>query len=227
MLVELAKVLYERINNLSCQFWFLFFDAEDQGLDLSYGIDGWDWSEGSKIFVEQIEDFYNPEIEKFDCMILLDMVGGNNLKFIDEQYSTSSLLNEIFEVGRELGYTEQFPENPTKRSIIDDHRAFLKQGIPSADLIINFWNNPDWPYHHTISDNISYISINSLNATGKTVEQFIYNNYINIEQNNYKGNYPWEEDINIYEIEMISLAIMIILIMVALISLIYIFKEEK
>jgi glutaminyl-peptide cyclotransferase len=226
ILVKLAKIFYEKINNLSCQLWFLFFDAEDQGLDLSYGMDGWDWCEGSKNFVEHIEDFYDSEVEKFDCMILLDMVGGNNLRFINEQYSTSSLLKEIFEVGRGLGFTTEFPKEPIKSSIIDDHRAFAKIGIPSADLIINFWNNPDWPYHHTTSDNITHISINSLNVTGKTIEQFIYNNYLDIQVNDYKGYFPWKEDINIYEIEVICIGIMIILIIGAFVSIIYIFKKE-
>ena len=225
ILIELAKILYEQVNNLSCQLWFLFFDAEDQGLDLSYGIDNWDWCEGSRNFVQNIEDFYDSQIEKFDCMILLDMVGGNHLRFIDEQYSTSSLLKEIFEVGRELGFTSEFPKNPTTRAIIDDHKYFVNEGIPSADLIINFWNNPGWPYHHTTSDNITYISINSLNVTGKTVEQFIYNNYLDIQDYNYKGYYPWKEDINIYEIEVISIAIMTILMIGAFLSLVYIFKK--
>ena len=43
VLIELARVLYERRINLSCQFWFLFFDAEDQGYDYTAGIEDWDW----------------------------------------------------------------------------------------------------------------------------------------------------------------------------------------
>ena len=51
VLIELAEVLYSRMNNLAVQIWFLFFDAEDQGTDVGVGISGWDWIEGSTQFV--------------------------------------------------------------------------------------------------------------------------------------------------------------------------------
>ncbi len=142
-------------------------------------------------------------------MILLDMVGGENLQFINEQYSTSSLLDEVFIIGRQLGYTNQFPSNPESASIIDDHRAFVSAKIPSADLIINFWDNPGWPYHHTTEDDLSHISNTSLEITGKTVEQFIYNNYIDDPNNLYRGNYPWSQDINVPNIDVIIIVIIL------------------
>ena len=161
--------------------------------------------------MEDIEDFYNSSSESFDAMILLDMVGGANLQFINEQYSTSSLLEEIFEIGRQLGYTSQFPSNPVVKSITDDHLAFINYGIPSADLIINFWNDPAWPYHHTVNDDLNAISVGSLEITGKTIEQFIYNNYLN-GSNLYSGNYPWLDDINLPDTEIVTLIIIVSLI---------------
>ncbi len=178
VLIELARIFYLIKHQLNAQIWFLFFDAEDQGYDLSPGMEGWDWCEGSTKFVEQIADFYDQSRESFDFMLLLDMVGTPNLQFISEMYSTSWLLNELFEVGRELGYTKAFPDFPVSSSILDDHKAFLDHGIPAADLIVNFWNNPDWPYHHTIGDDFSHISKESLKITGQTVEQFVYNRYL-------------------------------------------------
>ena len=229
VLIELAKIFYERMENLTCQIWFLFFDAEDQGKDVAYGIDEWDWCEGSKKFVIDIDNFYDSETETFDCMILLDMVWGINLKFINEQYSTSSLLDELFKVGRNLGFTEEFPKNPISNYITDDHKVFVNMGIPSADLIINFWDNPDWPYHHTIQDDISHISNYSLEVTGKTIEQFLFNNYFVNLSNIYKGNYPWREDINTpqIEIEMISILIMTIAILGAIVVVFSLFKKDK
>ena len=216
VLIELAKALYQSKENLSCQVWFLFFDAEDQGIDGGgYGIDGWSWVEGSQRFVTDINNFYDGETEHFECMVLLDMVGGVNLRFINEQYSTSSLLDELFAVGRALGYSSQFPTNPERNEIIDDHRAFVNIGIPSADLIINFWDNPNWPHHHTTQDNINYISNGSLEVTGRTIEQFIYNNYLNSSSGIYKGNYPWDKDIDIFNIELI----MILLVTIAIIAI--------
>ncbi len=210
VLIELAEVLYSRINNLSAQIWFLFFDAEDQGTDLGVGISGWDWIEGSEQFVLEIDNFYNSSKENFDAMILLDMVGGTNLRFINEQHSTSSLLNELFETGRQLGYTSAFPSDPIVASIADDHVPFLNLGIPSADLIIKFWNQPaEWPYHHTTGDDISHISNTSLEITGKTVEQFIYNNYYDINDQ-YQGNFPWSDDFNLLDSELFMLILIIL-----------------
>ncbi|MFX1503670.1 MAG: M28 family peptidase, partial [Promethearchaeota archaeon] len=183
-------------------------DAEDQGYDKGPGILGWDWCEGSQVFVNNINNFYNSTTEYFDAMILLDMVGGVNLRFINEQYSTSSLLDELFAIGRQLGHTSQFPSNPESAAITDDHVAFLNAGIPSADLIINFWNNPNWPYHHTREDDISHISNISLEITGKTVEQFIYNNYYIDPNKTYQGNFPWDQDLSIPYLEELLFLIM-------------------
>ena len=210
VLIELAEVLYSRLNNLSVQIWFLFFDAEDQGYDLGAGIPGWDWVEGSEQFVLEIDNFYNSSKEDFDAMILLDMVGGTNLRFINEQHSTSSLLNELFEIGRQLGFTNAFPLDPIVGTITDDHVAFLNYGIPSADLIIKFWNQPaEWPYHHTTGDDISHISNNSLEITGKTVEQFIYNNYYDTTDQ-YQGNFPWKDDFNLLDSELFIFIVIIL-----------------
>ena len=211
VLIELAEVLYERRQNLSVQIWFLFFDAEDQGNDPNGpGISGWNWCEGSGKFVQDIENFYNSSIETFDAMILLDMVGGGDLRFISEQHSTSSLLNELFEIGRHLEFTTAFPIYPIVRTIADDHVAFINYGIPSADLIIKFWDQPaEWPYHHTIGDDISHISNTSLEITGKTVEQFIYNNYYNTTDQ-YQGNFPWRDDFNLLDTEIFILILIIL-----------------
>ncbi len=228
VLIELAGKLYQRIANLNCQLWFLFFDAEDQGMDNGgYGIDGWDWCEGSNKFVDDINLFYDSTRETFECMILLDMVGGNNLEFIAEQYSTSSLLDEIFEIGRQLGYTTQFPSLRISSSITDDHIAFIDYGIPSADLIINFWDNPLWPYHHTTSDDFNAMSSSSLEATGRTLEQFIYNNYLLPESLHYSSNAPWFFDMNAID----STLLILILIMGGIIAFLgigsYLIKRRK
>jgi hypothetical protein len=159
-------------------------------------------------------------------MVLLDMVGGENLKFINEQYSTSSLLAELFAIGRSLGYTSAFPINPVSQSIIDDHVAFRNIGIPTADLIIKFWNrDPDWPYHHTTQDNITYISNHSLEVTGKTVEQFIYNNYFEDENNNYQSSHPWAQDQNLLSLEIVVF-ISIIIVLFGICIIIFIYSKE-
>ena len=227
VLIELAKILYDRREDLDCQIWFLFFDAEDQGRDEGgYGIDGWGWCEGSTEFVDDLDSFYDSEEEDFDCMILLDMVGGNGLQFIKEEHSTSSLLDEIFEIGRQLGFYKEFPLLPISSSVFDDHVVFLEEDIPSADLIINFWSNPEWPHHHTTEDDLSHISRKSLEISGKTVEQFIYNNYYDKFNKNYQGNSPWKEDTSYPDSGLILIFISLIAVVVVL-PLIYYFRHYR
>lgn len=226
VLIELANVLFQERDILNCQLWFVFFDAEDQGKDEGgYGMDGWDWCEGSNEFVDDIDNFYDSNDEVFDCMILLDMVGGSNLQFIKEQYSTSSLIDELFEIGRQLGYTQEFPLFPQYSSVIDDHSAFLEENIPSADLVINFWDNPNWPYHHTTDDDLDHISKKSLKVTGRTIEQFIYNNYLDKSRKIYNGNKPW--DINLLNTEMILFIAVIMVGIGGLIVFIYFHRKKE
>ena len=228
VLIELAKALYQRKQELSVQIWFLFFDAEDQGTDNAPGISGWDWCEGSNKFIQDIKHFYNSSEESFDAMILLDMVGGTNLRFISEQYSTSSLLNELFETGQQLGFTSAFPSNPTVGTITDDHVAFINYGVPSADLIIKFWNAPiEWPYHHTTEDDLTHISNHSLEITGKTVEQFIYNNYYDLDNNPFQGNYPWSNDLNFLDTDILIIIIILISSVGIIVTISYLYFRVK
>lgn len=170
VLLELARVLYNNRNDINSQIWLLFLDAEDQG---GGGLPGWNLCEGSSEFTSEIDDFYNSSTEEITGFLLLDMVGGTELVFIEETHSSNDMQEAIFNEGQTLGYGTAFPSNPKIMSIIDDHIAFVNIGIPSVDLIIDFSNGP-WEYHHTQSDNLDNIDEYSLEITGRTVESFIY-----------------------------------------------------
>ncbi|GAG81628.1 unnamed protein product, partial [marine sediment metagenome] len=177
VLLELARILNQSKDEINAQVWFVFLDAEDQGKSRgSYGLQGWRWCEGSIAFNNDLGSFYNPANQSIECFILLDMVGGTYLKFVDESHSTNKLQIAVFNEGRELGYTEQFPQKPKSMAITDDHVYFINNGIPSVDLIIDFVNGP-WTHHHKHSDSLANIDINSLNITGRTVESFIKTYY--------------------------------------------------
>ncbi|MCG3223033.1 MAG: Zn-dependent exopeptidase M28, partial [Candidatus Heimdallarchaeota archaeon] len=182
VLIELARSLSFYTANLTCQVWFLFIDAEDQGYTNGmYGIQDWGYVEGSPIFVENIENFYDPSEEILECFILLDMVGGTNLTFIKESRSDDNLHEGIFTEGRLLGYNESFPVTPKTMSINDDHIPFTELDIPVVDLIIDFLYG-DWTHHHTHLDDLSNIDPESLKITGRTVESFL-KTYYSIDSN--------------------------------------------
>ncbi|MCK4973060.1 MAG: M28 family peptidase [Candidatus Heimdallarchaeota archaeon] len=207
VLIELARALSFYTANLTCQVWFLFIDAEDQGYTNGmYGIQDWDYVEGSPIFVENIENFYNPSVEKLECFILLDMVGGTNLTFVKESRSDDNLHDSIFNEGRSLGYNESFPVTPKIMSINDDHIPFTELDIPVVDLIIDFLYG-NWTHHHTHSDDISNIDIESLKITGRTIESFIKTYYSNYSNQTWKGS---DSGFPIWGYSLIGLVIIVI-----------------
>ncbi len=112
------------------------------------------------------------------------MVGGTGLKFIKESHCSTDLLESVFLTGQSLGHHTEFSSDGVSYSIVDDHVPFANLGIPTLDLIIKFWDLDDgWPYHHTQQDTIENISPENLDLTGKTLLQFMYQNY-NSQDNN-------------------------------------------
>ena len=121
-----------------------FFDQEDNG-----NINGQDWILGSRSFVNELEEYP-------DQVIILDMVGDIDLNLYYERNSYSKLLEEIWQIGIDLGYSEIFiPEY--RFSMIDDHTPFIQAGIPAID-IIDF----DYPYWHTTEEVVGVTIMNWL-----------------------------------------------------------------
>ena len=145
VLLELARILPRQLNQ---EVWLVFFDLEDQGR-----IEGYDWILGSQFFVDQLN-------EKPDAVIVIDMIGDEDLQIYKEKSSTQTLVNEIWQVAKDLAYEEIFSDEE-KYSILDDHTPFLNAGIQAID-IIDF----DYPYWHTTADTADKVSAESLEIIG-------------------------------------------------------------
>ncbi len=145
VLLELARVLPKDIDKT---VWLVFFDAEDNG-----NIPGWDWILGSQAFVRDLA-------EKPDAVVIIDMIGDQELNIHHEKNSDIELTKEIWEIADKLGYAEFFIPSP-KYSILDDHTPFLQAGIQAID-IIDF----DYAYHHTTQDTPDKVSAKSLQIVG-------------------------------------------------------------
>jgi hypothetical protein len=52
--------------------------------------------------------------------------------------------------------------------VIDDHVPFLRAGVPAIDLI-----DFEFPCFHRPCDNLSAVSVRSLDAVGETVLEFL------------------------------------------------------
>jgi Zn-dependent M28 family amino/carboxypeptidase len=147
VLLELARVLPQ---DLKSRVWLLFIDAEDNG-----NIPGWDWILGTKAFAAQLT-------EKPDAVVIVDMIGDEDLNIYHERQSNARLTAEIWQTAARLKFA-QFIDRP-KYEILDDHVPFLERGIPAVD-IIDF----DYPYWHTTADTFDKVSAESLRAVGETL----------------------------------------------------------
>ncbi len=156
VLLELARII--SLNNWTSYISLAFFDAEDQGQ-----LEGWPWIVGSTYMAQHM-----PKNHTIGRVVILDMIGDDELNIYQERSSTDSLVKEIWDEAAALQYNTYFlPEK--KYTIIDDHQPFLKKGIPSVD-IIDF----DYPEWHTTKDDINAVSAKSLGIVGRTIEAWLY-----------------------------------------------------
>ncbi len=152
VLLELGRVLPES----TVPVWLVFFDAEDQG-----GIPGWEeYSIGSKLFVQKYA-------VKPRAVIIVDMVGDENLRLLQEKQSSPRLNDEIWELAANMGFSVYFvPES--RYTIEDDHVPFLNVGIPAIDII-----DIEYQYWHTSYDTLDKISIQSLTIVGSVLQEWV------------------------------------------------------
>lgn len=170
VLLEIAS----HIKNLNLNYGIdiIFFDGEDYGgkLDIE------NYCLGSQYFATSLE---NPEIYKY--AILLDMVGDEEAVFKKEKFSlqyTEDFTNLVWNRARELNLT-CFVDD-IGQEIIDDHLPLNRVGIKSIDiidasLIGHQDNNPRRHYWHTMKDDISNISKETLNQVGTLLLNILHN----------------------------------------------------
>lgn len=152
-LLEIARALKGRVSPLPIEL--LFLDGEEAV--------NWDWDDkttdhtyGSRYYVQQAKQAgTTTEIRAF---ILVDMIGDRDLGISRERYSTAWLTDIIWSTAKRLGRPEFLD---ALAPIEDDHLEFLDAGIPSVDII-----DLDYPAWHTAADDLSHVSVRSLQAVG-------------------------------------------------------------
>lgn len=153
--LELARVLTAHgIDDIG----MVFFDAEDQG---SGGMSGWNWIMGSQAFVD---DGYVPAT--VETVIIIDMIGDDELNIPREGFSDAALLDEIYAVAAELS-ASGFVNQPGYH-MLDDHRPFINAGYTAVDLI-----DFDYDEWHTVSDDLDAVCADSLGQVGRVLEYWI------------------------------------------------------
>jgi Zn-dependent M28 family amino/carboxypeptidase len=101
------------------------------------------------------------------AMILLDFVGQKGLRIPHEGLSDMALWQKLRRAAKRVRAGRVFPD-AEQGAIEDDHLPFIRQGVPSIDLI-----DFDFDCWHKTCDDLSVISPRSLDATGETVRELI------------------------------------------------------
>ncbi len=162
LLLELARVI-SKSPSREFTIRFAFFDGEE-------AFEEWgprDSLYGSRHLVEKWRaEKILPQIK---AMVLLDMVGDADLEITREAISTNWLTEIVRQSAKELNYEKYFFR--TQESLEDDHRPFLRAGVPAIDLI-----DPNYgprgsqglgAYWHSTEDKIERCSPKSLQIVGE------------------------------------------------------------
>jgi hypothetical protein len=94
------------------------------------------------------------------AMILVDMIGGRNLRIKRDSASTPWLNDVIWSAAKRLKLDDHFvPQDTTIGG--DDHFPFLQAAIPSVDII-----DLEYEHWHTAGDTLDAVSARSLQVVG-------------------------------------------------------------
>jgi glutaminyl-peptide cyclotransferase len=172
VLLELARLFKDNPPPFGVDI--ILFDGEDYGKEGDLD----NYFLGSRYWAQ------NPPVPGYQPRfgILLDMVGGKGARFPKEVYSLNaapSLVNELWSLASEMGYSDLFPDE-VGLPIQDDH-VILNQytSFKTIDIIHHrrpFGDMTGFPdYWHTSKDNLDIIDKTVLDAVGKLMVELIYN----------------------------------------------------
>ena len=157
VLVQLARTIKPRTIRASVVFLALdgeeVPDGKPDSQFLTYGI------RGARVAA--------PIYRKAKAMILLDFVGDSDLSIPREASSDRSLWARLRRAAARVGVDSVFPPRAAG-PVLDDHYPFLREGVPSIDLI-----DFDFPCWHRPCDDLSAVSMRSLDAVGETLVELL------------------------------------------------------
>lgn len=176
VIMEIARqiALAEQKPNIGVDV--IFFDAEDYGQPRGTMVQEKEdtWCLGAQYWVaNKFPENYAPKYG-----ILLDMVGAENATFPREGWSTkyaSSVVSNIWNVAKNMGYGDKFVNLQMMGGITDDHLYINESGIPAVDIVhYDPYKNDFGSFHHTHADDMTVINKNTLSAVGNTLMQVLY-----------------------------------------------------
>jgi Zn-dependent M28 family amino/carboxypeptidase len=159
LLLELARMLKQQ-GPQRMGVWLVFFDGEEAVEE---------WSERDSLYGSRWQArLWRQQgvLERLRALIIVDMIGDKDLALKRESSSTPWLVELIWKVAREKGYSRHFTD--AEVPLLDDHTPFLQLGVPAVDLI-DFDFGPGHRYWHTPQDTLDKISPRSMQIVGEVV----------------------------------------------------------
>jgi hypothetical protein len=158
-LIELARVLKDRPREFTWEI--VWFDGEE-----AFCLNWDDCSRpgqpdntyGSRHYVRAAREAGG--LKAVRAMILVDMIGERDARFLREARSTAWLKDIIWSTAGDLGHRASFPLQETP--IEDDHYPFLDAGVDAVDII----DLDYYPHWHTATDTLDKLSARSLQIVG-------------------------------------------------------------
>jgi glutaminyl-peptide cyclotransferase len=157
VVTELARSL--RPRRIRPTVVFILFDGEESPAgtpDLEFEQRG---LRGSKVAARRYRHA--------SAMVLLDFVGDRRLRIPREGSSDPRLWARLRRAAGQVGVARVFPPG-TQGDVLDDHTPFLREGVPSIDLI-----DFDFSCFHRRCDDLSAVSERSLDAVGEAVGRLL------------------------------------------------------
>jgi glutaminyl-peptide cyclotransferase len=105
-------------------------------------------------------------LARIKALINVDMIGDRNLDIADDENSSQSLRQAMWEEAAKLGDAKYFRHDPA--AIDDDHKPFADLGVNALD-IIDLDYGPNGSYWHTAKDTMDKLSAHSLQVVGDVV----------------------------------------------------------
>jgi glutaminyl-peptide cyclotransferase len=144
--------------------WLVWDDAEEATKQ---------WSQDDSLYgIRHLADKWQADgtLKKIKAFLLADMIGDADLNVDRDQNSTPWLEDMVYQAATQLGYQSHFYARTI--DVDDDHRPFLRRGVPCADLI-DFDYGYENVFWHTPQDTVDKLSPKSLEIVGSVILQTI------------------------------------------------------
>lgn len=162
LMLEMARLLCPQSQPASSapralSVWIAFLDGEEAQVE---------WTESDSLYGSRelaARFALRGELARIRAVILADMVGDRELRFLRDLNSTDWLVDLVWDVAERLGYGHIFVNGT--HAIEDDHLPFVRRGVPAVDIV----EVGEYPYWHTREDTLDKLSARSLAITGHVI----------------------------------------------------------